>query len=113
MSLAISSSDGSRPRTPANVRRPTSGSVIPPVVYLPMSASTPYSSAKAPRQLRVVAPPDEMSVPSMSNRTASGLLTDPFLDRREDGLLVVAHRLVEDLVAVDADLEHTPVAGDE
>src|SRR5438067_2007759 len=95
--------------TPANVVRPTLGSVMPPVVYFEMSASTPKSSPNAPPQLRVDAPPVAMSVPSMSKRTASGLAADPLLDRREDPLLVVAHRLVEDLLVVDADLEHALV----
>ena len=70
MTRASSDLLGSWPITFLNVRRPTSGSVIPASVYLPMSAGIPYRSSKAIRQDAAPAPPLEIRVPSMSNRTA-------------------------------------------
>src|SRR3954467_7923655 len=72
MTVASSRAVGSWPTAAVNVRRATVGSVIPASVNSPMSAGMPYSSSNAYRQLRAPAPPVEMSVPSMSKRTAWG-----------------------------------------
>src|SRR4051794_28401635 len=72
MTVASSRAVGSCPTAALKVRRATIGSVMPASVNAPMSAGMPYSSSNAYRQLRAPAPPVEMSVPSMSKRTAWG-----------------------------------------
>src|SRR3954451_9762027 len=72
ISSAISLRVGSRPITCLKVPRATSGSVQPASVYWPMSAGMPTTLLNAHFHDRAPAPPVEISVPSMSNSTATG-----------------------------------------
>jgi len=72
MTFASSVGEGSRPITLVNVSLPTTGSVIPASVNLPMSAGIPYSSLNAQRQLLAPAPPVVIKRPSTSKRIACG-----------------------------------------
>src|SRR5215211_9184813 len=73
-----------------NVPRATSGSVQPASVYWPMSAGMPTTLSNAHFHDFAPAPPVEISVPSMSNSTATGgglasvLGTGPHLRRGRD-----------------------------
>src|SRR3954447_10308918 len=75
MTVATSRALGSWPMALLKVSRATVGSVMPASVNSPMSAGMPCRVSNACRQLRAPAPPVEISVPSMSNRTACGSST--------------------------------------
>src|SRR5436190_13069631 len=81
MTVATSRALGSWPTALLKVRRATVGSVMPASVNSPMSAGMPCSTSNAWRQLRAPAPPVEISVPSMSKRTACGSSTPRSLTR--------------------------------
>src|SRR5215210_4261155 len=71
ISASASSSVGSRPIAFSKTTRPTAGSGTPLPVTAGTSTSTPCSSLKARFHARSLAPPVEISVPSMSKRIAS------------------------------------------